>query len=305
MLIGNKEFPYPLLKNGSENSGYKNSSFYFDFKKDNEEPIIRNGMLVLEDLSFVLDNAELNDLYDRGLVKVICEVDCSNTVYREFFDISKETTTKEIPIANLANIVTVSAYLVANAAISEFYSEDFIDDYDGYKFNFKPASVLAADDGFKFRIDIDESNDDKVASIFTFVKKDEADDLVTYLNDSNKISIYLSPMIFDIYDISKNHSMYNNIFFSNLVIPVLTSCLMEIQKDYADCDSIEDICDDKNWFKSIRKRYAYVKGVPLEAEDFFNANAFELAQLLMNKPTSKSIDDFYHIAIDEEESEDE
>lgn len=54
-------------------------------------------------------------------------------------------------------------------------------------------NVLAADDGIKFRVDIGESNDNKMSSIFTIVKKDDAEGLVTYNNEPNKIVIYLNP----------------------------------------------------------------------------------------------------------------
>ena len=37
------------------------------------------------------------------------------------------------------------------------------------------------------------------------------------------------------------------------------------------------------------------------AEDFSNINCFELAQLLMNESTDKSIKDFYQLAINGEE----
>jgi len=31
MLIGNKIFPYPLLRNGDNNADYKSTQFFFDF----------------------------------------------------------------------------------------------------------------------------------------------------------------------------------------------------------------------------------------------------------------------------------
>ena len=165
---------------------------------------------------------------------------------------------------------------------------------------------MAADDGFKFRVDIDESNDNKMSSIFTIVKKDDAEGIVTYNNEPNKIVIYLNPEDYGIYDTMKNYGMYNSVFFASLVIPALTGCLQEIQNGFSEGNIIDEICDDKKWFKSVMKRYAFVKGKELEAEDFSNINCFELAQLLMNESTDKSIKDFYQLAINGEEvSEDE
>lgn len=305
MLIGNKVFPYPLLRDKDNNVDYKSTQFYFDFDKENDSPIIINGMLALRNIYFFLNNPELKQLYETGEVKAICEVECSNTVYREFFELFETPHNKEIPISNFANIVTISAYLVATREIIDFVSSDFVKDYAGYKFHINPSNILAVDDGIKFRVDIDESNDNKMSSIFTIVKKDDAGGIVTYNNEPGKIVIYLNPENFNIYNTMKNHSMYNSMFFSNLVVPVLSNCLQEIQRGFEDTDSIEDICDEKNWFKSVLKRYSYVKGKELESEDFCNINCFELAQLLMNELTDKSIKDFYQLAINGEEVSDD
>ena len=82
---------------------------------------------------------------------------------------------------------------------------------------------------------------------------------------------------------------------------MLFRSLQEIQNGFSEGDIIDEICDDKKWFKSVMKRYAFVKGKELEAEDFSNINCFELAQLLMNESTDKSIKDFYQLAINGEE----
>lgn len=300
MLIGNKVFPYPLLRDKESNTDYKTTQFFFDFEKDNDIPIILNGKLVLKNIFFTLDNPELKQLYDDGALKAICEVECSNTVYREFFEIYEESLTKEIPISNFSNLVTVSAYLVVTKEINGFVSTDFVDDFAGYSFRLNPSNVLAVDEGVKFRVNIDESNDNNMSSIFTIIKKDDAEGIVTYSNEFNKIVIYLNPKDYSIYDAMKHHRMYNSMFFANLVIPVLSCCLQEIQANFSEWDSFDDICDDNRWFRSVMKRFAYVKGRELESDDFCTINCFELAQLLMNESTDKSIKDFYRLVVDGE-----
>lgn len=140
-----------------------------------------------------------------------------------------------------------------------------------------------------------------MSSIFTIVKKDDAEGIVTYNDEPNKIVIYLNPEDYSIYDTMKNYSMYNSVFSQTLLFQHLRGCLQEIQNGFSEGDIIDEICDDKKWFKSVMKRYAFVKGKELEAEDFSNINCFELAQLLMNESTDKSIKDFYQLAINGEE----
>lgn len=57
-----------------------------------------------------------------------------------------------------------------------------------------------------------------MSSIFTIVKKDDAEGIVTYNDEPNKIVIYLNPEDYSIYDTMKNYSMYNSVFFAKLVI---------------------------------------------------------------------------------------
>lgn len=47
MLIGNKVFPYPLLRDKDSNTDYKTTQFCFDFEMDNGIPMIVNGNLIL------------------------------------------------------------------------------------------------------------------------------------------------------------------------------------------------------------------------------------------------------------------
>ena len=297
MLIGNRSFPYPLLKNGDNNTDYKSTQFYFEFDKNEEVPIILNGMLVLKNIYFYLDNMELKKLYDDGAVKVICEIECSSTVYRECFELFEVPQNKEISMSNFANDVTISAYLVATRKIDNYMSNDFVDEYAGYSFDINPSNILALDDGMKIRVDIDEENDNRVSSIFKIIKKDDAGEIVTYSNEYDRIVIYLNPEIYAIYEKMKHLSTYNNFFFANLVIPVLANCLQEIQRDFDEEDLIEEICDDKKWFESIINSYAVRGGKELDSEEFYNINCFELSQLLLNESTGKSIKDFYEYVI--------
>lgn len=304
MLIGNRSFPYPLLKNGVNNIDYKVTQFYFDFDKNEDVPIILNEMLVLKNIYFYLDNSDLKKLYDAGAVKVICEIECSSTVYREYFELFEYPQDKEIPVSNFANDVTISAYMVAAKKIHNYWSNDFADEYTGYRFNINPSNILASDDGIKFRVDIAEENDSRVSSIFKIIKKDDAGEIVAYSNEYDRIVIYLNPEIYSIYEEMKKYSTYNNFFFANLAIPVLASCLQELQKEL-DYESIDEICDNKKWFESVIKSYALRKGKELDIEEFYNINCFELAQLLLNESVGKSIKDFYEYVIKTKQDEEE
>ena len=46
----------------------------------------------------------------------------------------------------------------------------------------------------------------------------------------------------------KNYSMYNSVFFANLVIPALAGCLQEIQNGFSEGDIIDEITGQMKLF---------------------------------------------------------
>lgn len=303
MLIGNKSFPYPLLKKGS-NTYYKDTQFELKFSEDNAF-VIRDGNLIFRGIHFELDNPELKLLYKAKKANVICEVECSKTVFRDFFELNEQPQDKSIPVSCFSGVVSISAYMVATEDVYDFYSNDFVDVYKGYKFHFNPGNIIAADDGIKFNVDIDEHKDDKMASIFTIIQQDDAGDIVSYLDDGKRIVIYLNPEGYRIYDTMKADSQYNNLFFATLVIPVLTNCLQEIINDYGEELVLDEICESKKWFKAIMVRYKDIYGEELDADELLNSNCFELSQILMGKPTSNCILDFRNMLTQSSNDEDD
>ena len=304
MLIGNKIFPYPLLNHSKELSGYKKSEFCFKFDLDGRGQLITiNDKIILKNIHFTLNNQELMELYRAGKTRVLCVVECSSTVYRKKFEITDISKNVEIPLEALNNGVVISAYMISNCIIKDFKSVDFLDDFQGYTFEFDKYDILAADDGYKFRIEIDETNENKMTSIFNVIRKENAGDVVGYTSGNDKIDIYLSDEYYHKYDTMKNYSKYNKVFFSMLIIPVLSNCLYEIQSEYKEDDELDDICDDKRWFSSVLKRYRHVTGNDMDSDTFKTSNPFELAQLLMGNTTCAALTDYFEITMTENEEE--
>lgn len=180
----------------------------------------------------------------------------------------------------------------ATEDIVAYTNDNFIEEYDDYTFDIEKYDILAIDDGFKFRIDIDSEEDNKLTSIFTIVKEDLNDQHMHYENGSNKIRIYLSPDYYDSYNSMKNSSNLNNIVFAILLIPTLAACLSEIKTSIDDVDDIEDIIEQKKWFKSVCLSFEKAKCSKLPLEDFREWNSLELAQLVLNNSTCNGLNDF-------------
>lgn len=297
MRIGNKIFPYPILNNDKELSGYKeNSSFELLLETtENGQLFIRDGEVVLKNIRFELVNDELNDLYIDGKLECALLVECSSTVYRQKFNIGLEGKDIEIPIELLNDQVYISSFLYASSYIDEFASVDFDDDFKGYSFKIEEYDIVTIDDGYKFRIDIDPENDNKISSIFTIVRADSKEHLVTYESGSEKIKIYLPTEHYDEYTTMKFITETQNILFGLLVVPILTRCLDDVKKNFEEIDDVEDIIEQKKWFKAICIAYEKKVGIKFTIDEFNDNDTYSLAQLVLNDATCNGLADFANL----------
>lgn len=291
MHIGNRIFPYPVLNKNEELSDYISGTL-FNVKFDVDAsgaPIIENGQVVFKNLHYTINDKTLTGLIEQGEIKGAFIVECSASVYRSMFDITMIPNDLCIPAHDVNGNVVVSCYLYATRDISNFKSEGFIPAYIDYSFEIDQFDILAVDDGFKFKIQQDPKQDDKVASIFTVVKKEGINEVMSYANKDKNIVIYLPTNYYDCYDNIKTKRECNNIAFSILAIPVLAACLEEVYNNF---DSIEDIIEEHPWFNAVCISYKKKTGNELIYEDFENMNKLELAQMVLNSASCNALKDF-------------
>lgn len=297
MQLGNRVFPYPVLNKNDGLSDYKESStFMVSFDTDeNGLPYVIDGKVIFKNLHYTITDESLKKLIEEGKLKGAFIVECSASVYRNKFEISQTPYDLPVSVHDLNGNVVASCYVYATEDIIGFKSDGFIDEYKDYTFDIDKFDILAADDGYKFRIDLDPNEDDKVASIFTVVPIDVGDNLMKYENGDRNITIELPRQYFDSYDSIKRKKEYNNIAFAMLAIPVLANCINEIQT--YDWDDIETICDSHRWFNAVRISYRRKKGTELILEDFNDMNSLELAQLVLNSASCNGVKDFENMLV--------
>ncbi len=297
MHIGNRIFPYPVLNRDDALSDYIPSSVFkveFDVN-ENGSPFVQNGDVIFKNLHYTLTDASLLSLIEQGKLKGAFIVECSASVYRSRFDISADPYDLRISSHEINGNVVASCYLFATQDIIGFKSSGFISEYTDYSFDIDKFDILAVDDGYKFKIELDPSEDDKVSSIFLVVKKEEISDLATCDYDENKIKVYLPATFYDDYDNIKTKKECNNIAFAILAIPALAWTLEDIsERSY---ESLDDIIDSFSWFRSICSGYKRVTGTELTYDEFQNKNKFELAQILLNSASCNSLRDFDNLLL--------
>ena len=99
----------------------------------------------------------------------------------------------------------------------------------------------------------------------------------------DRIYIYLPKEQHGKYQSLSQNGEWNDVFFSIIAIPVLTSCFSDIKKERTEGSySIQDIVDQYNWFRSIMKSFRREKGFDLTEDEFDSLPSIELAQIVFN-----------------------
>lgn len=311
MQLGNRLFPYPVLNNAKELSEFKDASS-FELKmtlSENGEIIKTRSDIVLKDIHFSLNDETLLSLYDAKKIKCYLIVESSASINRRKLELTLEPQTIELPLGDFKEDVYISAYLIATCDIDGYRSDTFDEDYEDYSFDIKKYDILAADDGFKFTIDRNLDEDNKAPSIFSVIESIEEKKKISYEMSSDKIYIYLPSEQYGYYCQLRADSRWNDIFYSMIGMPVLTSCISELKNKFdGDGDAsvdIESIVDSYRWFKSVVKSYQKETGVELNGETFGEINSLELAQVVFNYSSVNGLTNFCNLVINGSGEEDE
>lgn len=292
MQISKKGFPYPTLNNAKNYNCFKNSTYELCFEEE-----ITETSCILKNVRISTNNELLIQLINKKKVQPMIMIECSSTIYKYSEAISLEEKNIEIPIGNLSGSVEISSIVYALERLEDFESEDFIDEYQGYKFSIEKYCPVAIDDGVTLTIEYDDLNDKKVSSIFSVVKSFDPDKkIMTVINDDKKIKIELPENEYNNFDKLNGQDIFQNVFFSIIIIPALTMCLGEIQEGVRyNGKTIEDIVEEHKWFLSVNNAYKKIYGVDITLDTLKNINILELSQNVMNDCIVNSINDFLEI----------
>ena len=303
MQLGNRLFPYPVLNNAKELSQFKESSS-FELKmalSESGEIIKTRSNVVLKDIHFSINDETLLALYNDKKIKCYLIVESSASIKRYKKEITMNSQTFELPLGDFKDDVYISAYLIALCDIDEYRSNAFDEDYKDYSFDIKKYDILAADDGFKFVIDRNLDEDNKVSSVFVIAKSIANQKTINYEMNADKIYIYLPSEQREKYDQLKVDSRWNDIFFSMIAIPVLASCFSDLKNKYNydgdDAPDINGIYEEYRWFKSVMKSYKKETGKDLDGEIFSSINSMDLAQIVLNYSSVSGLTKFCDLVI--------
>ena len=267
MKFDNYQFPHPVLTNFTDDIE-GNPSF-------SEEIIDKEDIYSIE-ISYSVDNQNIEDYLKEDRVIFICEVNCSGTVYRNSFQSNVDMITFDIEKTLVRGKVEFSSYLIASQDITNYTNPYSHPDYNGFSFELEPGDVLVYFGDFSFNAEI---NYKKLKAVSSFLKIEERNDIdiSDFDIDNNRIIVKLPVNDYKIYrkqPIAKNED-FAPVFHASIVFCALLYALQNIEKH-----------DDKMWAQVIKTRLEEneFEGLSLEPE---SGDQVQIAQILLGNPVRR------------------
>lgn len=286
MQIKNRIFPYPILNREAAFSNFVGKTFSLNYEFEEND-----NAYVLKNARFETDCDTIKKLILDAKVKICCVIECSYTIFRKSFDLSFGPQDIVLKKKDFSDKVDVSMFAYAS---SDFvYQPDEVDDdYKGISFEIEKFQILAADDGFNFKVKHEIAEDSLVKSMFTVIRdsnKEKDDDMYYVDYHQNKITITLADNAYSRYELIKSVPDYKEVFFNLLLIPTLIEGLNMCYAESKTTVDLEDVCDVYPWFKSILLGYSKLTGKELTKDELDDITPISLSQMLLRKPLGKSL----------------
>jgi hypothetical protein len=261
-------FPHPVLGIDDAISGKTG------FIKDPEINISQDSFKVMIECN--LANEDLKTLLQGNKAEFLCDVTCTNTVYRTNVVSNNSTIEIKIPKKQVKGKVEFTCFLVAKENLSGYSNTKAHQDYNGYTFDLDKGDILAFFGEFTFEADIKYEKLKAVSSFMEVVENES----ITFTNidlKKSKIEVQLPSNDYNAYisDAIAHEMRFASMFHSSIVLNALLIALynFEEHKGYL-------------WAKALDYR--------LKNEEQFNTlsieekeNIPEIAQRLLGNPFSR------------------
>ena len=228
---------------------------------------------------------ELEKMILNGQAEYVIHLECTTTAYREVLYSVSNYIEHEIPIGRVNGRLEAVAFIILKKRVTNFYSEDWVEDFNGVTFDLLQGSILAYKNLESLLLTKDYEEFSNANSIFTVYKRITDDDKPAEISlDSSKIRIGLGTRDYDTYARYSVKTELQAIFNSMLILPALVYVFEELKQENG-----EELYRNKEWFLALEKSYAK-RGIIL-MDEVINSDkeSYQLAQEAMELPISKAL----------------
>ena len=233
-----------------------------------------------------LEEPEIESRINRGEASIVIHIENSQTKYREIVYINEMEGSFELDLASINGNIELMPAIVSNRDITDFTSEDFIDDYLGEKITLEKGNFIAVDYETIIAIDKDIQDEVDVPSIITLSNKEDQKEAVSFDYSSDRIYIYMNQKTWENYHALRGSGKtYVNIFNAITILPALSEAIKYVK----DPDTEDNQFSDRRWFRSMRVILEN-QGYDMVSTKFLNEDNYIIAQNLLNNMIESSID---------------
>lgn len=228
---------------------------------------------------------DLEKMILNGQAEYVIHLECTTTAYREVLYSVSNYIEHEIPIGRVNGRLEAVAFIILKKRVTNFYSEDWVEDFNGVTFDLLQGSILAYKNLESLLLTKDYEEFSNANSIFTVYKRITDDDKPAEISlDSSKIRIGLGTRDYDTYARYSVKTELQAIFNSMLILPALVYVFEELKQENG-----EELYRNKEWFLALEKSYAK-RGISL-MDEVLNSDkeSYQLAQEAMELPISKAL----------------
>lgn len=268
----NASFPHPILGISDDISG--------DFSAVAEVQVRSDFCTITA--KFHTDNEYFQELVNSGQASFVIELNCTRTVYREFFKTGNinEEYIFHVPTSQVNAKVDVYFYICSNGSFT-YESETFNADYSGYSFKVSSGDILAYKGQTYFFVDKYDPVLKKSSSIITLIR-DEETDRVKYEYSDNKIAIHLPHELFDFY--RRTNTEYAGIYYSTFAYPAILGALYKYSN--GDPEEVQDL----KWGVAIHEKIQRDSALRMKVESGDIESLMNAAQSILKLPYNSTFD---------------
>lgn len=326
-------YPYPVLSGSSDD--YKSGFFTFRVARTLDYKDVKYDVTFLLECRGLVEKIVDTETGGKHPAEILLHIECPRTSFRKFYttdelklqqveELKDITGTAEfnftgdrvntahlsvkIPQSKLSGNVSVCAFIVAAHDITDYWSDDFNDDYAGLKFDISRGSILAV--GGQYVLPEVKNTEDlaKIPSIFTVCGPAGDSPGLSVNMNGERIAVHLPDSdAFQSYKMMVSSLDFIQIFHAAIIFPALMSVFEELrsqifQSGEADPDSQDgmEAYSSRQWFAALT-RIMSSRGMPLTRRLLLETSPADLAQKLLENPVSRALNAVKELGVNQED----
>lgn len=276
MIFKDKHFPYPIIK--SNEGDFTNSIFKIKNINNNYDNY---------NIEFELTNDDIYNLIINNKASLVLHLEESETMYRTTYKFNTLKYNFTIPNEKVRRRVELSAFIVMNENINDFYSSDLDLIYNDINISYEKHNIIGYSDSKIIKINKETDDIKNVRSIFSLISDKNIKDIYEVSLMTNSIVIKMNEQDYKNYAFlvnrfNQNESKGNIILLTILIMPSFVQVLNQIHKNTDDYRSY-------NWFDSLIKAFEKKDVDILNEFKKDNFDAYKHAQIVFDGVISGSI----------------